>query len=74
MNNEELAKKIIENFDWWELDNEQDNYNEILFALNNNNQNDIKTIISYFTENIENDFRKEDAQIILKELKNRLKE
>ena len=74
MNNEELAKKIVGIFDWWELDNEQDNYAETLSALNSNNQKDIKTMINYFSEYVKTDFKKEQTQIILEELKKRLKE
>ena len=74
MNNEELAKKIVGIFEWWELDNEQDNYAETLSALNSNNQKDIRTMINYFSENVKTDFKKEQSQIILEELKKRLKE
>ena len=68
MTNKELAKSIIDYFDWWELD-ENNCYNEILKSLNENNTKDIETMLIFFDAIVKN----EKLTIIIQELKKRLK-
>ncbi len=69
MTNKELAKSIVDYFDWWELD-ENNCYNEILKSLNENNTKDIETMLVFFDAIVKN----EQLTIIMKELQKRLKE
>lgn len=72
MKNKELAKLIISCFEWWEIDNPQENYKITLKSLKENNKKDLQTMANYFKENIMGDFQVVKSTKILNEINKRL--